>query len=153
MKTKVVQHVPRINISILHMTCDMRNVTCDIITSESEKEFLCQARLEPGHSRVARCHRPISTDVPLFHSRKFFFVVTPGGIEPRTLRILTKSVVPCALPTTPHGNGYFCIGIWRGREISRGSTQPLLNDFFRDKSFHRMRYISTKLVVCPGHAY
>ena len=27
-KTKVVQHVPRINISILHMTCDMRNVTC-----------------------------------------------------------------------------------------------------------------------------
>ena len=32
----------------------------------------------------------------------------------------------------------------RAREISRGSTQPLLNGFFRDKSFHRMRYISTK---------
>ena len=39
-KTKVVQHVPRINISILHMTCamwyvtfEMRNVTCDIITN------------------------------------------------------------------------------------------------------------------------
>ena len=30
MKTKVVQHVPRINISIWHMTCDMRNVTCDM---------------------------------------------------------------------------------------------------------------------------
>ena len=33
MKTKVVQHVPRINISIWHVTCDMRNVTCDIITN------------------------------------------------------------------------------------------------------------------------
>ena len=30
MKTKVVHHVPRINISIWHMTFDMRNVTCDI---------------------------------------------------------------------------------------------------------------------------
>ena len=31
MKTKIVQHVPRINISIWHKTCDMRHVTCDII--------------------------------------------------------------------------------------------------------------------------
>ena len=30
MKTKVVQHVPRIDISIWYMTCDMRNVTCDM---------------------------------------------------------------------------------------------------------------------------
>ena len=67
-----------------------------------ENQF-CVKRFKPGHSRVARCHRPISTDVPLFHSRNFF--VTPGGIEPRTLRILTKSVVPSALPTVPHGNG------------------------------------------------
>ena len=28
MKTKIVQHVPRINISIWHKTCDMRHVTC-----------------------------------------------------------------------------------------------------------------------------
>ena len=33
MKTKVVQHVPRINISIWHMTCDMWHATCDIITN------------------------------------------------------------------------------------------------------------------------
>ena len=40
MKTKIVQHVPRINISIWHKTCDMwhaacdmQHVTCDIITN------------------------------------------------------------------------------------------------------------------------
>ena len=31
MKTKVVQHVPRINNT--HLTYDIRNVTCDIITN------------------------------------------------------------------------------------------------------------------------
>ena len=30
MKTKIVQHVPRINISIWHKTCDMRHVTCNM---------------------------------------------------------------------------------------------------------------------------
>ena len=30
MKTKVVQHVPRIKISFWHKTCDMRNVICDM---------------------------------------------------------------------------------------------------------------------------
>ena len=29
-KTKALQHDPRINISIWHMTCDMCNVTCDM---------------------------------------------------------------------------------------------------------------------------
>ena len=35
MKTKIVQHVPTINISIdiRHVTCDMRHATCDIITN------------------------------------------------------------------------------------------------------------------------
>ena len=33
MKTKIVQHVPTINLSIWHVTCDMRHVTCDIITN------------------------------------------------------------------------------------------------------------------------
>ena len=31
MKTKVAQHVPRINISIWHMTCDMWHATCDML--------------------------------------------------------------------------------------------------------------------------
>ena len=31
MKTKIVQHVPTINISIWHMTCDMRHATCDML--------------------------------------------------------------------------------------------------------------------------
>ena len=30
MKTKIVQHVPRTNISIWHKTCHMRHVTCDM---------------------------------------------------------------------------------------------------------------------------
>ena len=31
MKTKIVQHVPTINISIWHMTCDMWHATCDML--------------------------------------------------------------------------------------------------------------------------
>ena len=38
-------------------------------------------------------------------------------------------------------DGTIIEGGWRGREISRGSTQPLLNDFFRDKLLKRKKIL------------
>ena len=38
MKTKIVQHVPTINLSIWHVTCDMRYLTCLLYTSDAADE-------------------------------------------------------------------------------------------------------------------
>ena len=45
MKTKIVQHVPTINISIWHITCDMWHATCYIITNTHFWAFTWKEKL------------------------------------------------------------------------------------------------------------